>query len=105
MNNLADMMIETYVAESNLLRVQKIEKLKGADCAAIYKDILDVCIYDCADLLRKAGLEAVYSFASYESAKDLANAITTLTKVCGVNVKEARRRIADKLIADNTYKF
>lgn len=105
MNNLADMMMETYITESNLLRVQKIEKLKGADYSAIYKDILDVSVYDCADLLRKAGLEAVYSFASAESAKDLANAINLLTKVCGVNVKEARRRIADKLIAENTYKF
>ena len=28
-----------------------------------------------------------------------------LTHVAGVNVKDARRRIADKLIEDNCYKF
>ena len=37
--------------------------------------------------------------------KDFQNAFRSLTSVAGVNVKDARRRIADKLIEDNTYKF
>ena len=32
-------------------------------------------------------------------------AIETLTAVAGINVKEARRKIADKLIEENCYKF
>jgi hypothetical protein len=31
--------------------------------------------------------------------------VEILTRVRGVNVKDARRRIADKLIEDNLYKF
>jgi len=31
--------------------------------------------------------------------------IDILTSVAGVNVKEARRKIADNLISDNSYKF
>jgi hypothetical protein len=35
----------------------------------------------------------------------MVKAINTLTRVEGVNVMNARRRVADKLIEDNAYKF
>jgi alkylation response protein AidB-like acyl-CoA dehydrogenase len=103
LNNIADMMIETYVSESLALRVEKRETLKGN--AAVYKDILDVNVYDAAQKIRKSACDAVYSFASPEIAPKLVKTIEILTKVAGVNVKDARRRIADKLIEDNQYKF
>lgn len=104
LNNLADMMMETYIAESTLLRVEKLEKLKGLPANNLYRDILDISIYDCAGHLRKSGSDAIYSMDA-ENAKELIEAVDQLTKVCGVNVKEARRRIAAKLIEDNCYKF
>ncbi|MFN8240868.1 MAG: acyl-CoA dehydrogenase family protein [Bacteroidales bacterium] len=103
LNNIADMMIEAYIAESLLLRVQKRETLKGQ--SQVYRDMLDVHVYDVAELVRKAGLDAVYSFASADVAPSLEKAISNLTAVAGVNVKEGRRRIAAKLIEDNEYKF
>jgi alkylation response protein AidB-like acyl-CoA dehydrogenase len=105
MNNLSDMMMDVYVAESTLLRVQKLEKIKGAGENAINRDILDVTIFDSAALMRKAAMEVIYSFAGPETSGDLVKAVDILVKICGVNVKDARRRIADKLIADNAYKF
>jgi hypothetical protein len=72
---------------------------------SVYKDILDVNIYDSADLIRKSACDAVNSFASPGNAPVIIKAINTLTKVNGINVKDARRRIADKLIEDNCYKF
>jgi alkylation response protein AidB-like acyl-CoA dehydrogenase len=103
MNNITEMMMETYVSESLALRVEKIEMLKGN--APVYRDILDVNIFDTAEKVRKAAYDAIYSFESVESASRLIKAIEALTTVAGVNVKDARRRIADKLIEDNTYKF
>ncbi len=79
--------------------------MKGEAATAIYKDILNVFVYDAASKIRKAALDAVYAFAAPEEAIVLVKAIETLTTVAGVNVKDARRRIADKLIEDNTYKF
>ncbi len=105
LNNLAEMMMETYVAESLALRVQKMEEMKGAAAVAVYRDILDVYIYDAAEILRKEAADAVYSFAQASEAEALLWAVNTLTTVDGVNVKAARRRIADKLIEDNVYKF
>jgi alkylation response protein AidB-like acyl-CoA dehydrogenase len=103
MNNITEMMMETYVSESLTLRVEKLESLKGS--IPVYRDILDVNIFDTAEKVRKAGFDAIYSFESTDSAAKLIKAIDSLTTVAGVNVKEARRRIADKLIEDNSYKF
>jgi alkylation response protein AidB-like acyl-CoA dehydrogenase len=103
LNNIAEMMMETYMSESLALRVEKIESLKRS--TAIPKDILDVNVYDTAQIVRKSAYDAVYSFASAEAAPGLIRAIDELTRVAGLNVKEARRRIADKLIEDNQYKF
>jgi alkylation response protein AidB-like acyl-CoA dehydrogenase len=105
LNNLSDMITETYVAESLALRTEKIESLKGSAAAGLYQDILNVFVYDAAEKLRKAGLDAVYSFASPEEASALARVVETLTRADGVNVKDARRRIADRLIGDNCYRF
>src|SRR5664280_211440 len=103
LNNIADMMMETYVSESLLLRVTKLENLKGNK--PVYRDILDVNIYDTAEIVRKSACDAIYSFASPETTTSLIKAIEALTTVRGVNVKDARRRIADKLIEDNRYGF
>ena len=103
LNNIAEMIMETYLSESLVLRVEKHEALKGN--AAIYRNMVDVNIYDTAGKIRKSACDAVYSFASPEIAPKLIRAIEVLTKVAGINVKEARRRIADRLIEDNQYKF
>ena len=62
-------------------------------------------VYDAAGKISKKAHDAVYSFAAPEEAEKLIKAVDALTAVKGVNSKDARRRIADKLIADNTYKF
>lgn len=103
--NISDIIMSIYIAESTLLRVQKLEGIKGADTAKLYKDILDLCVYDVADNIRKAGLDAVNSFAEGAELDNLTNGVEIYSKVRGVNVKEARRRIADKLIEDNKYNF
>ncbi len=103
LNNIAEMMIETYLSDSLALRVEKIESMKGN--SPIYRDILDVNVYDTAFQIRKSAYDAINSFSSPESAYTLIKAVDELSTVAGVNVKEARRRIADKLIEDNSYKF
>ncbi|NOU19016.1 MAG: acyl-CoA dehydrogenase [Bacteroidales bacterium] len=102
-NNLSNMIMELYIAESLALRIQKLEGLKGAN--SVNRDILDVFIYDASNNIRKNAKDAIYSSIEGEEADKLNKAIKTLTHVAGVNTKDARRRIADKLIADNIYKF
>jgi HEAT repeat protein len=97
------MMMETYVSESLALRVEKLETLKGD--IPVYKDMLDVNLFETAGIVRSSALEAIASFSSPEAYPVLIQAIENLTREECVNVKDARRRIADKLIEENSYKF
>lgn len=103
--NVADMLIQTYAVESSLLRVEKLESMKGASSVALYKDMLDVLFYDTASRINKYGVDAVNSFAEGDELMGMLMGMKRFTKVQGVNVKNARRRIAAKLIEDNAYKF
>jgi hypothetical protein len=94
-----------YAAESALLRIQKLEKIKNAESVKIYRDILDVFVFDAASSIRKLGLDNVYSFAFGETKDLLIKGIEYYTCVDGVNVRDARRRIADLLISENKYCF
>jgi len=103
MNNISDMMIETYISESTLLRVQKLESMNKE--MSVFKAILDVNIYEAAHKIRKAAFDAVHSFADPDLACKLKKVMDILTVTGCVNIKDARRMIADKLIEDNSYKF
>ncbi len=103
--NFADIIMLAYVAESVYLRVRKIEKIKGEAAAKIYRDILDVFLFDSANIISNRGIEAVYSTLDENEQAPYLNAVSYLSAVKPSNVKEARRRIADKLIDDNKYCF
>ncbi|MCK4346203.1 MAG: acyl-CoA dehydrogenase family protein, partial [Bacteroidales bacterium] len=59
--NIADIIMQIYVAESTLLRVEKMENMKGEENVKIYRDILDVFVYDAAGIINKCGLDAIHS--------------------------------------------
>ncbi|MEE4176952.1 MAG: acyl-CoA dehydrogenase family protein [Bacteroides sp.] len=104
MMNIADMISELYIAESLALRVEKIQSLKG-EGAGLYKEILDVFVYDAANKIRTYALDCVYSLPEKEKEDKLVKAVEVLTRVKGTNVKEVRRKVAAKLIEDNEYRF
>jgi alkylation response protein AidB-like acyl-CoA dehydrogenase len=103
--NIADMLIEAYAAESTLLRIEKLEKTQGADLLSYYKDILEIYVYDVAASIAKYAKDAIFSFAEEEEIPQFLHGVRYFTCVKGVNVKEKRRRLADKLIDDNQYRF
>jgi alkylation response protein AidB-like acyl-CoA dehydrogenase len=105
LNNISDIIMDIYIAESTLLRVWKRELLKGPEAAALYRDIVDVLVYDSADRIRKSACDAVWSFAPAGDSERLVRAIGTLSAMDGVNVRELRRKLADRLISDNAYTF
>ncbi len=104
LNNMADIITEIYISESLALRTEKTEPQRGEE-EGVYRDILDVYLYDAASKVRKMAMDAVYSIPDGDDADKMVKALNTLTQVRGVNVKDARRRIAAKIIEDNIYKF
>lgn len=104
--NISDMIMQVYASESALLRLEKLESIKGAEAVAIYKDMVDVFVYDAADIIHKCGKDAINSFAADpDYHQKLMGYIVDLSAVKPFNVKEARRRIANMLIEENGYKF
>lgn len=105
LNNISDIVMLVYAADSLLLRVKKLEKYKGEEHMKVYRDILDVYVYDVAARIAKLARDAVFSYAYGDLRENLLKGIRIFTQTAGVNVREARRRIADALIEENRYCF
>jgi hypothetical protein len=103
--NISDIIMMIYGAESTMLRVEKLESIKGAENVSVLKDILDVYVYDSLCSINKSAKDAVNSFVTGEELNIMHDRIDVFTKQSPVNVKDARRRIADILIEENRYCF
>ena len=103
--NLADMAIETFNAESVLLRVMKMVDQKGEAACAHYIDIMRTYLYDAADNVNKFGKDAINSFAEGDEQRMILMGLKRFTKAEPFNTKDARRRVADKMISEGSYCF
>lgn len=103
--NIADMMIETFTAESMLLRVMKQSSVivRNEAISDIKTDMVHCYLNDAADKVAKAGKEAINAFAQGDEQRMMLLGLKRYTKSEPFNSKDARRRIADKLIADGKY--
>ena len=102
---LADMAIETFNAESILLRVMKMVEQRGEESTQLYQDMMRVYIYDAADKVNKSGKDAINAFADGDEQRMILMGLKRFTKADPINTKDARRRIADKMIAEGKYCF
>ncbi|MDE3143024.1 MAG: acyl-CoA dehydrogenase family protein [Bacteroidota bacterium] len=103
--NIADMSIETYHAESALLRVMKLVDKHGEAATAVQIDMMRTYLYDAADKINKAGKDALNSFADGDELRMMHIGLKRFTKVDPFNTKDARRRVADKMLSENKYCF
>ncbi len=101
--HIADMSIATFCAESALLRAMKLVDKKGEAACAFELDIARTYLYDAADIVNKHGKDAINAFAEGDEQRMMLLGLKRFTKVESFNSKEAKRRIAAKLTADNKY--
>ena len=103
--NLADMAIETFNAESVLLRVMNMTDRQGEAATQLYQDMMRTYLYDAADKVNKSGKDAINGFADGDEQRMILMGLKRFTKAEAFNSKDARRRIADKMIAEGKYSF
>jgi alkylation response protein AidB-like acyl-CoA dehydrogenase len=103
--HIADMAIQTFNAESALLRTMKLVDQRGVAACQFELDIMQTYLYDAADRIHKSGKDAINSFADGDEQRMMLLGLKRFTKVNPFNGKEAKRRIAGKLIADNRYRL
>ena len=101
---LADMLNETFQAESMLLRTIKMEET-GHKNAALAIDATRTFINDAADRINHAGKNAINAFADGDEQRMMLMGLKRFTKTNNFNCKEARRRIADRLTEEERYCF
>ena len=101
--NIADMAIDTFEAESALLRIMKMVDKQGEAASQIQIDMMRCYLNDANDRVNKAGKEAINAFAGGDEQRMMLLGLKRFTKTEPFNSKDARRRIADKLIAENKY--
>jgi len=103
--NIADMANDVYLAESVMLRVEKMAKTSGEAKAAIYISIAKTFIFDAADRINKAGKDALMSFVEDDELRMMLMGMKRFTKVAPFNTKQSRQDIAKTAIDKNEYCF
>jgi hypothetical protein len=73
--------------------------------SSIQIDMMHCYLNDSVDKLNKSGKEAINAFAAGDEQKMMLLGLKRFTKSDPFNSKDARRRIADKFIADGRYSF
>ncbi len=101
--NIADMAIETFNAESALLRLMKLAEQRGEAACKYESDIVHTYLYDAADRINKYGKDAINAFADGDEQRMMLLGLKRFTKTEPFNAKEARRYIANKILAENKY--
>ena len=103
--NLADMLIEGYVAESVVLRVEKLAGIKSVESCQRQIDMAMIYLHKAVNEITIAAKEAVYAFAEGDEQRMLLLGLKRFSKIEPYNLKEARRRIADEMLDRNEYCF
>jgi alkylation response protein AidB-like acyl-CoA dehydrogenase len=101
---LADMVMDTFQAECALLRTIRMQE-NGHANAALALDATRVFINDAADRINHAGKNAINSFAEGDEQRMMLMGLKRFTKTESFNAKEARRRIAARVIEKKGYCF
>ena len=100
----ANMMIETYAAESAILRARKIAGQQGEKEAELPVLMAQLNLHNALEKVAAEGREAIYSFAEGDDQRMLLMGLKRFTKVQNpVNIKELRRNIAAHVIEKGQY--
>ena len=103
--NLADMVIEVYVAESTILRTEKLMGTYGSEGSELYQNMAKLYLSEAVTKIKNAGDEAVACFAEGDELRVMLMGMKRFTKMDPVNTKVLRQAIADVMIAENKFPY
>ena len=101
--NIADIIGAVYVAESTILRVEKLVTARGEAAVQGQLDMMRIYLQEAVDSVYLAGKEALNSFAEGDELNMMLVGLRRFTKVAPYNIKDARQRVANQLIEANKY--
>jgi hypothetical protein len=102
----SDMLIEIYMAESTILRTEKIAKREGEAKVQEQIAMSKLYLYKAVDIVNQKGKESVISFAEGDEQRMMLMGLRRFTKYTNMpNVVALREIITTKLVAENHYCF
>lgn len=104
MNN-ADMIIDTYLAESIMLRVEKLVELKGEEACSFQIEMVKAFFYEASQRINKSATDALNSFAEGDELKMMLMGLKRFTKHEPLNITSCYQKVALKIIEENNYCF
>jgi alkylation response protein AidB-like acyl-CoA dehydrogenase len=102
----ADMLIEIYMAESTLLRTEKLAKKEGEDKVKEQIAMAKLYLYKAVDIVNLKGKESIISFAEGDEQRMMLMGLRRFTKYANMpNIVGLRETITNKLVIENDYCF
>ena len=102
----SDILIEIYMAESTILRTEKLAKKVGQEKVQEQIAMAQLYLYHAVDIINQKGKEGIASFAEGDEQRMMLMGLKRFTKYTNMpNVIGLREKIAAKLIADNKYSY
>lgn len=102
LTNIADILLDTYVAESLLLRIKKEFNESESEVSTA---ILSTYLSDAQNRIAKNANDALSSFAKGDELKIMKMGVQRFSKYPTTNVRKNRTLIAQKMIKANAYCF
>jgi len=102
----ADMLIEIYMAESTVLRTEKLAKKQGETNVQEQIAMAKLYLYQAVDIVTQKGKEGIVSFAEGDEQRMMLMGLRRFTKYTNMpNVVGLREIVTAKLVAENKYCF
>lgn len=102
----SDILIEIYMAESTILRTEKLAKKEGEDKVQEQIAMAKLYLYHAVDIVNQKGKEGIVSFAEGDEQRMMLMGLKRFTKYTNMpNVIGLREKIAAKIISENKYTF
>lgn len=102
----ADIMIEIYMAESGILRTEKLVSKIGEAQAEVQIAMAKLYLYQATDIVFSKGKEGIISFAEGDEQRMMLMGLRRFTKYENMpNVIALKELIAEKVVTENKYCF
>jgi len=102
----ADMLIEIYMAESTILRTEKLAKKEGEANVTEQIAMAKLYLYKAVDIVTQKGKESVISFAEGDEQRMMLMGLRRFTKYTNMpNIIGLKEAVTSKLVAENEYCF